>query len=303
MNSITLSVNGKLATFNVASHSDLLQIVESRIRARLIYVLRPTDVDEIQRSADFPSGTDFILLTYDTFSDVTSKQTEGVTSKQTEGVTSKQTEGVTSKQTEGVTSKQNDATSKLSLPSGGELVRPKAPKFIPERKIPSQFKYRKKKLRPGEKSFNDEVYSFTCRIATDHLNLMFHNEGSRLQKSQAELVEYLFGILESNFKISNQFDFDGPRTTSTLMDEDAEKLADRAAAYALAGWDPFYFSKKEMAGRIGGKISRPIRKVTSRDLARTAEMTAVQAARALGVDKRTIQRRRAEATKNRPRFE
>ena len=287
MNSITLSVNGKLATFNVASHSDLLQIVESRIRARLIYVLRPTDVDEIQRSADFPSGTDFILLTYDTFSDVTSKQTEGVTSKQTEGVTSK----------------QNDATSKLSLPSGGELVRPKAPKFIPERKIPSQFKYRKKKLRPGEKSFNDEVYSFTCRIATDHLNLMFHNEGSRLQKSQAELVEYLFGILESNFKISNQFDFDGPRTTSTLMDEDAEKLADRAAAYALAGWDPFYFSKKEMAGRIGGKISRPIRKVTSRDLARTAEMTAVQAARALGVDKRTIQRRRAEATKNRPRFE
>ena len=273
MTIVTLSINGKLATLTVASHADLLQIVESRIRAGLTYVIRPIEGDEIQRSADF------ILLTYDTFSDATSKQTKGVTSK------------------------QNDATSKLSLTLMGELARPRAPKFIPEREIPSQSRYRKKKLRPGEKSFNDEVYSFACRIATDNLNQVFHIEGSRLQKSQAELVEYLFGILKSNFKISNQFDFDGPRTTSTLTDEDAEKLADKAASYALARWDPFYFSKKEMAGRIGGKISRPIRKVTSRDLARVEQMTAVQAARELGVDKRTIQRRRAEAKQNRPRFE
>ncbi|QYF74134.1 hypothetical protein [Cryobacterium sp. PAMC25264] len=242
--------------------------------------------DDRQPTADFPHGTAFHLEVFTPPVGASPKHLTGVPLKHLTGASPKHLTGV---------------SPELAVPLDGEHGRPKAPKSIKNRAIPDQYKYRSKKKRPGAKTFNGEVYGYICQLGADLVNDSFHLQGSPLMPTHDELATYLLKILESQFDISSLYDFSGTKTPSTLTDSDAAGMADRAAAFTLREWDPYYYTKKSMAGSIGGSRSKPRPRLTVADLRRVDGMTKAEAAKKLKTSTATIGRLRAKQ-RDRPSF-
>lgn len=188
-----------------------------------------------------------------------------------------------------------------SVASSGSF---QAPKRIKKRRAPNPEKYprpirdrngklvRDKNGKVLQLDYAGAVYKFLCTVGTDQLNYSFHVLGNPLKPTHDEFSAFLLDVLDERVRIVH--DYDG-MPWGSLTFAQAEKQASDAAAFVLQEWTPDFFTVAAHRGRLGGLKHKPRGKEFPLEwIAALDGLTAAQAAKELGCDKRTIQRGRAQ---------